>query len=111
MKPEDVVDAQLNFYNNHDLEQFCQTYTNDIEIFDFYTGAVILSGQKALREKYKYRFEVQKVNARVTRRIVIGNKVIDHEEVTGISEDGIVRAVAIYEICNDLISKVHFIFE
>lgn len=111
MKPEKIVEEQLSYYNQNDLEGFCNTYADDIEIYDLSTGQVMLSGKNELREKYQYRFDVQKVKAEIVNRIVIGNKVIDHEEVYGIKENQIVKAVAIYEIKDNLISRVNFIFE
>ncbi|MFI0430538.1 hypothetical protein [Mariniflexile sp. HMF6888] len=111
MKPEDLIDKQLEFYNKNLLDLFCNTYSDNIEIFDLKSGKVILSGKKELYEKYDFRFNVQKVQTKIINRIIIGNSVIDQEEVSGIKENEIVKAVAIYEIENDLIKTVKFIFE
>lgn len=111
MKPEELIDKQLEFYNKHLLAEFCSTYSDDIEIFDLKSGNLILSGKKELYEKYAYRFNVQKVNAKVINRIVIKNSVIDKEEVAGIKANETVKAVAIYEIENNLITRVRFLFE
>lgn len=111
MKPEEIIDKQLEYYNNNLLDKFCNTYSDDIVILDLTSEKTLISGKKELYEKYDFRFNVQKVQAKILKRIVIGNSVIDHEEVTGIIENEIVKAVAIYEIENDLIKRVYFIFE
>ncbi|MBN2838063.1 MAG: hypothetical protein JXM74_04845, partial [Fusobacteriaceae bacterium] len=72
---------------------------------------IIMEGEEALRNNYKERFEVLKVNAKLKNRIVIGNKVIDEEEVRGLKVNEVVKAVAVYEIKNNLIENVWFIFE
>lgn len=111
MKPEELIDKQLEFYNMNLLDPFCNTYSDDIKIFDLKSGDLILSGKKELYERYDIRFNVQKVHAKIINRIVIGNSVIDEEEVTGIKKNEIVKAVAIYEVENDLIKTVKFLFE
>ncbi len=50
-------------------------------------------------------------NATLKNRIVIGNKVINKEDVTGIKPNAIVKAVAIDEVKDNLIENVWFIFE
>ncbi len=111
MKPEEVVDKQLEYYNGNLLDAFCSTYANEIQIIDLATGNILLSGKAELYSKYKYRFSVQKVKTKITNRIIIGNKVVDQEEVSGIKANEVVKAVAIYEVEDNLIQKVSFIFE
>ena len=111
MTPEEIVQHQLEYYNAHRLDKFCATYSDDIQMFNLSTGERMLSGQAELREKYAMRFTVQKAQATLRNRMVIANMVIDHEEISGIKENESVKAVAIYEVTDGLISKVHFIFE
>ncbi len=111
MTPEEVINQQLEYYNKNLLDPFCSMYSEDIKIYDLTTGIIILSGKKELYDKYNYRFNVQKVQAKIINRIVIGNTIIDQEEVSGIKENEIVKAVAIYEVERHLIKKVNFIFE
>ena len=111
MIPQEIVSQQLDFYNNNDLDGFISTYHEDIKIYNLIDNSIILEGKEALKEKYSERFEVLKVHADIQNRIIIGNKVIDHEYVTAINTDTIVKAVAIYEVEEDLIKKVWFVFE
>lgn len=71
----------------------------------------MIKGKEQLKSSYRERFEVLNVHADIENRIVIGNKVIDHEHVTGLEKDSIKKAVAIYEIKNVLINRVWFVFE
>lgn len=107
----EVVDKQLEFYNGHDLEGFLSTYHDDIIIYNLDDNSIMIDGKEALRVKYKERFEVYKVHADIKNRITIGNKVIDHEHVSGLKQDEIVKAVATYEVVDSLIKRVWFIVE
>lgn len=108
---EKVVQNQLDYYNTNDLNGFLSTYHENIEILNLEDNSVMLKGKEALRVKYRERFEIQKVRAKLINRIIIGDKVIDHEHVSGIKKDEIVKAVAVYKIENDLILKVWFLYE
>ncbi|QUI25751.1 nuclear transport factor 2 family protein [Vallitalea pronyensis] len=111
MNPQEIVNKQLEFYNNHNLDGFISTYHDDVKIFNLEDNSVILEGKKALKERYRERFDIFKVHSDIQNRIVVGNKVIDHEYVTGLKKDTIVKAVAIYEIEDSLIKRVWFTFE
>ncbi len=111
LKVEEIVQRQLDYYNSHDLEGFISLYSKNIKIYNLLNNNIIMEGEEALRNNYKERFEVLKVNAKLKNRIVIGNKVIDEEEVRGLKVNEVVKAVAVYEIKNNLIENVWFIFE
>lgn len=105
--PEIIVNAQLERYNERDIEGFTKTYSNDIKLYTF-PDNVTTEGQTKLKEQYATFFErVPDLNAEVMNRIIIGNKVIDKEKVT--INGQIFYAIAIYEVKNGLINKVTFI--
>jgi hypothetical protein len=108
---EKIVQEQLEYYNANDLENFVSTYHDDILIINQEDNTIILEGKDALREKYRQRFEVQKVQAELLNRMAIGNKVIDHESVKGIKKDEAVKAIATYEVIDGRIKRVWFLFE
>ena len=105
--PEYIVNEQLEVYNNKDIDGFVKTYTDDVMLFTFpYT--LNSEGQDALRKQYASFFKsTPDLNAEIVNRIVIGNKVIDKEKVR--VNGKIIYAIAIYEIRNELISRVTFI--
>ena len=105
--PVDVVQRQLEAYNARDLERFAATYSEDIRIFRTPAVEPAISGQAQLREVYRQRFASTGLHAEIVSRIVLGNKVIDHERVRGIRET-LVEAVAVYEVVDGLITSVWF---
>jgi len=108
---EKIIQKQLDYYNANDLEGFISTYHEDIEIRHFEDNTLILSGKNALEIKYRERFEVHRVHAEIVNRMIIGNKVIDYEHVSGIKKDEIVKVIAVYKVEENLIKTVWFLYE
>lgn len=106
-KAEEVVQKQLDAYNNRDIDAFMATYTEDVGLFN-YPEDPRSQGQVDMRKGYASFFEsTPDLNCEIKTRIVIGNKVIDEEFLTMNGQN--FKAVAIYEVNNGLISKVTFI--
>ena len=103
----EVVQRQLEAYNARDLEAFAATYSDAIRIYRMPATEPSIAGQAALRDTYRQRFASPGLHADILNRIVLGNKVIDHERVRGIREQPI-EAVAVYEVIDGLIDKVWF---
>jgi hypothetical protein len=104
---EQIVQTQLVAYNNRDIDAFMAAYTNDIKLYD-YPEKLKSEGQKSMRESYSKFFKnTPDLHVFIKKRIVIGNKVIDEEQVT--INGKIYNAVAIYEVENGKIKKVTFI--
>jgi hypothetical protein len=104
---EKIVQQQLDAYNKRDIDAFMATYSTDVKLYD-YPEKLKSEGQKTMRESYEAFFKrTPDLQAFIKKRIVIGNKVIDEEQVT--INGKIYNAVAIYEVKNGLISKVTFI--
>jgi len=66
-------------------------------------------GREQLAEVYRRRFSSTGLHADILARMVLGNKVIDHERVRGIQEHPI-EAVAVYEVVSGLITTVWFYY-
>ena len=105
----ELVEKQLFHYNNRDLEPFLKVFSEDVQVYILGQSQPIMVGRQAMRERYKERFMSQGLHANVTNRMVKGNVVIDYEEVSGIVENEITLAIAIYEIEGDFIKTVHFV--
>ena len=109
MDPVAVVERQLVAYNAHDLEAFLACYTEDIEIVRLPDREPSMKGLKALAEFYRTeRFNLPDLRYDVVNRIVLGNKVIDHEKIRGLRRGQVVEVVAVFEVVNGLISAVWF---
>lgn len=107
MSVVDVVQGQVEAYNAGDLERFVATHAETVSIFRPPALEPTVSGKAQLREVYRARFAATNLHAEILARIVLGNKVIDHERVRGIKEHPI-EALAVYEIVSDLIQNVWF---
>ncbi|KZE75263.1 MULTISPECIES: nuclear transport factor 2 family protein [Paenibacillus] len=106
---ESVVQRQLQAYNDKNIDLFMECYSEDVKIYDF-PNTLAIEGQEAMRERYHKLFEsYPNMLATVDKRIFHGKYVIDHEEITGRLEGAIIEAVAMYEIKDDLITKVWFL--
>jgi len=107
--PVQIVDEQLEAYNNRDIDAFLATYHQDIKIYN-HPNTLSMDGKEAMRKVYANMFEkIPDLNAKIVNRITIGNKVIDQEQVKGFGEGKDIHAVAIYEVKDGLIYRVDFL--
>ena len=109
--PESVVQRQLDAYNARDIDALMATYADDAQQFE-YPMTLLASGTTQLRERITARFREPNLHARLIRRIVMGQVVIDHEEVTRTFPEGAgqIELVAIYEVRDGKIATARFIF-
>lgn len=105
--PEQLVQRQLNAYNARNIEAFLDTYAPDVKIYNE-KNELIMDGHEAMRTSYSKLFEsAPNLHYELKNRMVINNKVIDHEKVR--FNDRYIHAVAVYEVENGKIVKVRFI--
>lgn len=108
VNPEDVVQRQLEAYNARDLEAFVAAYAGDVREYRPPEPAPFLAGKAAFRAFYgSRRFVLPGLRAEVVQRIVAGNKVADHERISGIRSSPI-EGIAVYEVIDGLIRNVWF---
>ncbi len=104
----DVVQRQVEAYNDHDLDAFVASYSDIVEIFRMPSAAPAISSKGQLAEFYATeRFGIPGLKAEILKRIVLGNKVVDHERVHGLRADP-VEIIAVYEVVDGLIRRVWF---
>ncbi len=105
--PEPIVQQQLDAYNNRDIDGFMDTYTENVELYN-YPNTLTTEGAEKMRPGYQGFFEsTPDLHCEIKNRIVIGNKVIDEEYLTVNGRN--FSAVAIYEVEDGKISKVTFV--
>ena len=106
--PEFLVQQQLNAYNLRNIDAFLEPYADSVEIY-FFPDRLIGKGKATMRNNYEMMFsQFKDLHCEVTKRMLQGNTVIDHEAVTGMGPH-LLKAVAIYKIENNRIAKVYFI--
>ena len=104
--PATIVQRQLDAYNARDLDAVLATYAPDAR--QFAHPATLLAVSAAdMRERMAQRFAEPNLHARLLQRVVMGNIVIDHEEVTRTFPEGAGRVdmVAIYEVVDGKIQS------
>lgn len=108
--PEALVQKQLEAYNAHDLEALIACYAADARLFE-HPATLLASGSAELRERFALRFQEPNLQARLIKRIVMGNFVVDHEQVTRTFPEGTgtVELIATYEALNDSIINAWFL--
>lgn len=106
LSPEMLVQQQLNAYNAHNLEAFLAPYSEDVELYEF-PNSQFAKGKENMRKTYQFVEKTPKLYCKLLNRIVMGNTIIDHEEVWGFGDKPF-YGVAIYTIENGKITKVHF---
>ncbi|GHG60149.1 hypothetical protein GCM10010919_03360 [Alishewanella longhuensis] len=109
--PPDVtepVSRQLEAYNAKDLAAFVRCYHPEVQVFRMPASSPVLQGLEAFSQFYgRERFTLPALQAKVLSRMVVGNKVIEHELVSGISEQPSEVAV-VYQVEQGLITQVWF---
>ncbi len=109
--PQQIAQRQLNAYNAGNVDAFVGYYHSEVEVYQF-PNTLRYTGREKMRGNYAGFFEKNpKLHCELTERIVLGNKVIDREHITGLSSGGSFDAVAIYEIEAGMIRRVYFISE
>ena len=103
----DVVNKEIEAYNNRDIEAFVACYHPKAQIIDLKTGKKSLQGINEIYARYKALFmKSPQLHVTIENRIVQGSMVIDHEYVQNYQGTGEVRAVIINEVKNHLITRV-----
>jgi len=109
--PEVVVQRQLDAYNAKDLRRWLSVYASDARLFE-HPGRLLANGHDEIRQRSELRFLEPNLNARLLRREVFGNMVVDHEDVTRTFPDGPgkMEMVCIYQVESGLIQTASFVF-
>lgn len=103
MNPEAAVQRQFEAYNARDLKRFLAEYSEDIRVYRPPAVEPAIAGKEAFGKFYAtQRFNHVGLHAELVSRIILGNKIIDHERVSGVREQPFEVAV-VYEVNNGLI--------
>ena len=103
-----VVARQFDAYNSQDIDGFMACYAPGCTLGGLH-GAVTETGHQAIRERHIKLFATFPQNrARLLSRLVVGNTVVDHEDVSrGTGKDQF-EVIAIYTIKDGLIAHVDY---
>lgn len=109
--PKAVVQTQLEAYDTHDMDALPATYAVDAEQF-LHPAKLLARGYAQIRERMAARFQEPNLHARLLKRSVMDDVVIDHEEVTRTFPEGAgtIELIAIYQVRDGKIHTGSFIF-
>jgi hypothetical protein len=105
---EEIVDIQIKAYNSKDIDLFASVFDDAIQIFN-HPNELFIDGKAALIELFSKRFAAsQQLHCKIKNRIVLENKIIDHEIVAGIFENSI-ELIVMHTINNNKIVRVDYL--
>jgi hypothetical protein len=109
--PEVVVQRQLDAYNAKNLEAWLSTYAPDAKQFEL-GGQLLAQGHEQMRARTAVRFAEPHLHAKLLRREVFGQVVVDHEDVTRTFPEGPgrIELVCVYVVEGGLIQSASFAF-
>lgn len=109
--PAALIQRQLEAYNDKDVEAWLATYAPDAEQYLLH-GDRLAKGHDELRSRIVARFAEPDLHARLLSRTVMGNVVVDFEQVTrNFPEgEGTMDMLCIYEVAQGRIVKASFVF-
>ena len=104
--PASVVQRQLDAYNARDVDALLGIYAEDAQMFE-HPSKLLASGAAALRERFVARFQETNLRAVLLSRAVMGQTVVDLEEVFRTFPEGTgrIRLLMIYEVQDGRISR------
>jgi hypothetical protein len=108
ISPEHIVQANLDAYNARGIDAFMTSFSDDVEMVSFTDGSILAAGLESVRSMYLALFEASpKLHSAIKQRMILGNKVIDHEHIVGRNgSDDVLELILIYEVENALIKRI-----
>lgn len=104
--PEALVQAQLEAYNQRDITTFVAQFSDDVCIYRPPATAPVIQGKAAFSDFYQNeRFNLPNLHAEIVSRMVVGNKVVDHERISGIRDEPF-EVMVVFEINDGLIQTM-----
>ncbi|CAI2426359.1 nuclear transport factor 2 family protein [Serratia plymuthica] len=109
IRPEDVVQQQLDAYNARDIDAFMAYWAEDAQYYE-HPDTLLASGKAEIRERHIARFKEPSLYGERVKRMALGSMVIDQEVVTRNFPQGRGKmdVIAIYEVEQGKIAKAWF---
>jgi hypothetical protein len=106
MQAVDVVQRQLDAYNARDLERFLAEFHDDVQVFRPPAPEPVISGKAAFAAFYaSQRFNRPQLHAHIVGRLVMGQRVIDHERISGLG-DADVEMTVVFDVVGERIQTM-----
>ena len=109
LTPVQIVLAQLEAFNRHDLGGVLARVADNLVVTDAH-GAPILAGRDAMREAIRLQFAVHPgLKSDLLDRMSLGEWVIDETMITGYEDDSQIHLIAIMRVLDGRIAAVRVI--
>lgn len=111
LSPEMVVQQNLDNYNQRDIDGFMRSFSDSSDVYRFGESIPLAKGRDEIRQLYQKLFNASpNLHSKISHRTNLGNKIIDHELITGRNGDSqVLELVVIYEVENNLIKRMTII--
>ncbi|MEO9869555.1 nuclear transport factor 2 family protein [Ekhidna sp.] len=98
--PEEIVQQQLDLYNNKDLQGFMSLFSEDATLINQSDGKVLATGKSEVEKLYSNLFQKSpNLYSELKNRMVLGNTIIDHENITGrLGKPEAIELIVMYEV-------------
>lgn len=107
----DLAQAQLDAYNQRNLEAFLLPYDDSVAVYTF-PNQLQYRGKAEMRKVYGQMFQnLPDLHCTLVNRMVQGNTVIDQESVVFRKGEKPLQAIAIYKVKAGKIAEVYFVVE
>jgi len=108
--PAQVVQAQVDAYNAHDIDAFAACYAENATLTDLSNKRPVVKGVPALKGTYAFLAKMPKeFHVEIVQRVVNGPIVIDKERVVGLpAGKAPFEAMAVYEVRDGKIVNAWF---
>lgn len=106
--PEQIVQYSLECYNNREINSFLSVFSETVTFRNYLSAAPSMQGLKEVRAFYQMLFTSSPLlHSTILSRIIMGNKVIDHERISGRMNAGpVVEMILVYEVQSGKIENV-----
>ena len=103
-----TIERQLKAYNSKNLEEYIVNFSDDIKGYEFPEN-LLFEGKEQFRLFFNQRFlNSRELNCKINHRIILNDRIIDHEIIKGIIENPL-EVVVIYSFKNNLIYRLDFL--
>lgn len=111
LSPTQVVQLNLDAYNQRNIEGFMAWIDDKVQVVNFQDQKITLTGKDNCKAFYQTLFEQSpQLHSTILSRMVLGNKVIDHERIVGRNGAAApVELILIYEVEHNKITKINVI--
>jgi hypothetical protein len=105
----EVIEQQLDAYNDRDIERFLRCFHDDCQYYEF-PNKLLASGKEDIRKRHIERFKDTALLATLIHRMGAGDMVIDQEVVVRTFPEGKgeVDVISIYQVRDGKIANAWF---